>query len=107
MSDEEELDVGPYETQFVPAENDDEQLWDVIEILEEKGKRYKVKWAGNDPSTGKPWKASWVGKHDCTNDLIHAWKVKQAQKKREAERRKSGTSFHCPVLMASLIPSSC
>lgn len=95
MSDEEadtSVELEPYQTQFVPPENDDEKLWDVIEILAERGKRYRVKWAGNDPSTGKPWAPSWVLKQDCTDDLIYAWKIKQAQKKKQAEKRKASMS---------------
>ena len=99
MSDDEANGPG---TQFIPGDNDEEELWDVIEILEEKGQRYKVKWAGNNPTTGKPWAPSWVGKTDCTNDLIAAWK----EKKKKKDRRKTGTfSSRFPPTTA-FIPSS-
>ncbi|OBZ79929.1 Exocyst complex component 1 [Grifola frondosa] len=34
-----------YNTQFEPQENDEDNLWEVIEVLEEKGNRYKLKKA--------------------------------------------------------------
>ncbi|KAF9814499.1 hypothetical protein IEO21_05050 [Rhodonia placenta] len=83
------LQVPDYNTQFIPQEDDEETLWDVIEILAERANRYQVKWAGTDPATGKPWAPSWVPKHDCTDQLIHDWKVKQAKKKKDAATRKS------------------
>ncbi|CDO72980.1 hypothetical protein BN946_scf185007.g34 [Trametes cinnabarina] len=83
-----ETELSEYQTQFVPQENDEEDLWDVLEILEERGRKYKVRWAGIDPSTKKPWAPSWVPKHDCTDDLIHEWKKKKAAKKEEAEKRR-------------------
>ena len=79
--------VSEYETQFVPRSDDDEVLWEVQEITAENGKKYKVKWAGTDPATGKPWAQSWVAKHDCTDDLVLEWKVKKQQR---AERKKRG-----------------
>ncbi|RDX51079.1 hypothetical protein OH76DRAFT_1401850 [Lentinus brumalis] len=84
------LEIEPYQTQFVPQENDAETLWDVIEITAERAKEYRVRWKGNDPATGKPWAQSWVPKHDCTDDLIRDWKIAKAKKKKEAEKRKSG-----------------
>ena len=72
------------ETQFIPQEDDLEVLWEVIEITAEKAKQYRVRWAGNDPKTRKPWPQSWVPKHDCTDDLVLAWK----HKKSGAERKK-------------------
>lgn len=80
--------VSEYETQFVPRSDDDEVLWEVQEITAENGKKYKVKWAGTDPATGKPWAQSWVAKHDCTDDLVLEWKVKKQQQR--AERKKRG-----------------
>ncbi|KAK1230159.1 hypothetical protein PQX77_006753 [Marasmius sp. AFHP31] len=75
------LEISDFETQFVPQENDDETLYRVIEITEEdtRRKRYKVRWAGNDPKTKKPWDQSWVKKSDCTNDLVMEWKRKKAR----------------------------
>lgn len=81
------LEISEPDTQFVPQEDDDEILWEVIEITAEKPKTYKVKWAGINPKTKKPWAQTWVSKHDCTDDLVHAWKVKQAKAK------KKGTSL--------------
>lgn len=73
------LEISSPDTQFVPQEDDDDLLWEVIEITSERGSNYKVRWAGIDPQTGKPWKQSWVPKHDCTDILVRAWKVKQAK----------------------------
>ena len=85
MSDYEELAVDPSdpETQFIPQDDDDETLWEVIEITAEKKKLYKVRWKGVDPKTQKPWPQSWVAKHDCTDDLVRNWKLRQAQKKKK------------------------
>ena len=82
------LEISEPETQFVSQEDDEDILWEVIEITAEKSKQYRVRWAGEDPKTRKPWPQSWVPKHDCTNDLVLAWKRKQAQRKKDAERRK-------------------
>ena len=82
------LEISQPETQFVPQEDDVEILWEVIEITAEKGKQYRVRWAGTDPKTRKPWPQSWVPKHDCTDDLVLAWKRKQALKKKGAGRGK-------------------
>ena len=89
MSDDEDFSLGHLdpETQFVPQEDDDETLWEVIEITAEKGKLYKVRWKGVDPRTQKPWPQSWVAKHDCTDDLVGEWKLKQGKKKK-------GTCYH-------------
>ena len=88
MSDDEDFWLGPSdpETQFIPKEDDDETLWEVIEITAEKGKLYKVRWKGIDPRTRKPWPQSWVAKQDCTDDLVREWKLKQGKKK--------GTCYH-------------
>ncbi|KIY48474.1 hypothetical protein FISHEDRAFT_73670 [Fistulina hepatica ATCC 64428] len=59
------------------------QLWEVVKITAEKGKKYKVQWAGADEH-GKPWPESWVHKHDCTPDLVAAWKEKKAARRKSA-----------------------
>jgi hypothetical protein len=74
------------DTQFVPREDD--VLWQVIEIIAEKGDKYKVSWAGNDPDTSKPWPPSWVFKRDCTDDLVRDWKRKKALKKGNTKNSK-------------------
>jgi len=43
----------------------DTDVWAVIEILAEKGNRYRVQWYGTDPDTGKPWPPSWIPKKDA------------------------------------------
>ena len=77
------------ETHFIPQEGDDEVLWKVIEITAENKKNYKVRWEGIDPDTGKPWAQSWVSKHDCTDDLVVAWKRSQALNRRQRGSKKS------------------
>lgn len=99
MSDDgSSVELEPYETQFVPKENDDNELWDVIAIVAERPQQFKVKWKGIDPATRKPWKDSWVSKEDCTDDLIREWKVKQAKKK----AGKLGTFAHMKATVALL-----
>jgi hypothetical protein len=35
--------------------------FEVLEIVDQKGRnKFKVSWAGIDPSTGKPWPSAWV-----------------------------------------------
>ncbi|EMD41928.1 hypothetical protein CERSUDRAFT_110486, partial [Gelatoporia subvermispora B] len=86
---ESSLEIPPYETQFISQEDDDETLWEVIEILDERPTRYKVKWAGLD-TAGKPWAPSWVPKHDCTDILVRDWKIKQARKKKGTIKKTTG-----------------
>ncbi|KAF8154419.1 hypothetical protein B0H34DRAFT_716392 [Crassisporium funariophilum] len=91
MSDEEDLvslvslpSISSPETQFIPQEDDEETLWEVIEITAEKPRLYKVRWKGNDPATSKPWPQSWVPRRDCTDDLVRDWKARQENKKARA-----------------------
>ncbi|KIK63306.1 hypothetical protein GYMLUDRAFT_464287 [Collybiopsis luxurians FD-317 M1] len=62
------------ETQFIPQSGDEDTLWEAVAIVAENAKLYKIKWAGFDPATGKPWADSWVAKHDVTRDLVEAWR---------------------------------
>lgn len=84
LDDEVGIVVSDLETQFMPQSDDEDELWEVIEITGERSKEYKVKWAGINEKTSKPWPQSWVPKHDCTDDLVLTWKAK----KKELERRK-------------------
>ncbi|KAI5994813.1 hypothetical protein EDD15DRAFT_765449 [Pisolithus albus] len=79
-------DLSEFETQFVPQSNDDEVLYEVEEITAESLHKYRVKWAGLDPATQKPWPQSWVDKHDCTDALVAEWKAKKAKKKQQKQR---------------------
>jgi hypothetical protein len=72
---------------FIPFADDEENLWEVLEIIGEQTGWYQVKWAGKDPTTGKTWAPSWVPKVDCTDDLKEAWMTKQA--KAEAGKEKT------------------
>lgn len=94
---------------FQPRDDDEETLWDVIEILKEKKRHYFVKWAGNDPQTGKPWASSWVGKGDVTDDLVEKWKTQKAEMKaRAAAHRKKCAWRHfndCSVPVMPRYPS--
>ena len=65
---------------FVPQEDDEETLWEVIRITGEKDNMYKVHWKGVDPKTQKPWPQSWVRKSDCTDDLVFEWKRLKKEK---------------------------
>jgi hypothetical protein len=88
-------DIPKYNTQFEPGPDDDETLWTVLEIVKENRDKYLVKWEGVDPDTGKPWDLSWVPKRDCTNDLIHDWKVSKAKKTQARKRKRKGKSVIC------------
>lgn len=82
-SDSEEVSL---ETQFELREDD--ELYEVLEIIGERKNEYRVRWAGNDPKTKKPWLPSWVPKHDCTDDLVIIWKKQQRKQKEERTRAK-------------------
>ena len=69
---------------FKPRDDDDETLFEVIEITGETKDKYRVRWEGNDPKTKKPWPQSWVPKWDCTDDIVLIWKT---EKKKQKERR--------------------
>ncbi|KAH9042630.1 hypothetical protein EDB85DRAFT_1083123 [Lactarius pseudohatsudake] len=59
-----------------PTPNE-ETWWEVVEIVAEDGKRYRVRWAGKDPKTGKPWPLSWVPNSHCSSELIKDWERKK------------------------------
>lgn len=92
----EESTEGDSESQFIPQPDDDETLWEVIEITQEKSKEFKVKWKGVDPKTGRPWPQNWVPKKDCTDDLRRAWR-KQLALKKEAAKGKGKGAYHVKV----------
>lgn len=46
---------------YVESQILEEGAWcEIKEIVAERGNRYKVVWAGEDPATGQPWKPEWV-----------------------------------------------
>lgn len=71
-----------YETQFEPHSDDEETLYNVEKILDERGNKFLVQWEGTDPQTGKKWPPDWVPKTDCTDDLIAEWKQAKERRKR-------------------------
>lgn len=89
---------------FVQRSDDEEELWEVIEITKEKATMFKVRWKGDDPETGKPWAQSWVPKSDVTDDLKKDWKRRQ---KAKASRSKFALSpIRSMVLIAIWMQSS-
>jgi hypothetical protein len=88
---------------FQPREDD--ELWDVTDIIDEKRGQYLVNWAGVDPATGKPWKPSWVAKGDVTDDLVEKWKNhKKERRDSAATRRKKCACQHFDDYSAPVMP---
>ncbi|WVQ67851.1 uncharacterized protein L199_006056 [Kwoniella botswanensis] len=89
-------DSSPPETQFISQEDDADNLWEVSEILDERGPPktgdYLVQWKGKDPDTGKPWTPSWTKKKDCTTDLVREWKAKRANREAQESKMKEEKS---------------
>ena len=60
------------QVKFSPRDEDEDELWEVVEILAARKMNSKegfiVRWAGLNPDTGKPWEDSWVPREDCTDD---------------------------------------
>lgn len=67
-------------TQFIPEANDADNLYEAVEIMDERGApvdgEYLIKWSGTD-KYGRPWKPSWEKKSGCTDALIMEWKEKK------------------------------
>lgn len=91
------------ETQYVPEEDDSQNMHGVECILDERGPKnkgeYLIKWLGIDPATSEPWKPTWEPKSGCTPALIAEWREKkksdpriikllsEREKRREVERK--------------------
>ncbi|KAF8335125.1 hypothetical protein F5887DRAFT_892276 [Amanita rubescens] len=102
---EESTSFSSSEHQFQPREDDEEVLWDVIDIIDEKRAQYLVNWAGVDPATKKPWKPSWVAKGDVTDDLVEKWKKhKKERQGSAAARRKKCALQYFDDYSAPMIP---
>ncbi|KAI0049327.1 hypothetical protein FA95DRAFT_891089 [Auriscalpium vulgare] len=87
-------DLEDSQVKFEPGSSDGEQLWEAIEIVKEDPKRgFLVRWAGNDPNTGKPWPNSWSLREDCTDDLVQEW--------REKQRAAKGAYLSCETVRSS------
>jgi hypothetical protein len=98
-----EVDLSDFATQFVPQDGDSDILWEVIEITAERGNKYKVRWAGVDPKTKRPWPQEWVAKHDCTPDIVAAWKQKRAKQKKAKEKVKEKVKGEMLVIVAGIM----
>ncbi|SRR6266702_1612829 len=70
------MSSGSHRNRNDPVPNE-ETSWEVVEIVAEDGKRYRVRWAGKDPKTGKPWPLSWVPNSHCSSGLIKEWERKK------------------------------
>ncbi|KAG2004813.1 hypothetical protein CC2G_003331 [Coprinopsis cinerea AmutBmut pab1-1] len=81
----------------------EEDFWPIVGILAEDKKRYKVRWDGTDPKTGRPWPDSWVPKEDVTEDVEDDWNdlplaerekrtAEQKQLEKQKRRRSSNKS---------------
>ena len=94
-SDEEEEETQQM-TQFSAHDSDNanDNMWEVLCILAESRNKYQVQWAGIDPETGEPWKPDWIGKEDCTDELIREWKQVKARKT-EAKKRARASHRTC------------
>ena len=77
-------------------------MFEALEILDEKGNQYLIRWAGHDPMTGLPYKPSWEPKNGATPLLVQEWKkakkedpsiVGLSERKR---KRKAGTRTASP-----------
>jgi hypothetical protein len=77
--------------EFESRSDDDENLWTVDCILDEKKNLFLIKWAGIDPATTKPWANSWVHKSDVTDIARDEWRELKAQK--AAQKRKAKGSL--------------
>lgn len=43
-----------------PRDSSQESWWEAIDIIDQKGDRYLISWAGINPNTGKQWEPTWV-----------------------------------------------
>ena len=68
------------------TEPSEDGYWPALEILGERKHDYLVNWDGIDPETGRAWTPSWTRKTEVTEDLIEAWDVKKAAKKKNNPR---------------------
>lgn len=90
------MSSGSHQSQNDPALNE-ETSWEVVEIVAEDGKRYKIRWAGKNPKTGKPWPLSWVPNSHCSSELIKEWERNKATKVSPLASTSSFESPQAPV----------
>lgn len=74
------------ENQVEVDESSEDGYWPALEILSEKKHDYLVNWDGINPETGRAWTPSWTRKTEVTDDLIEAWEIKKAAKKKNNHR---------------------
>jgi hypothetical protein len=68
------------------TEDEANKLWKVLGIVAERKNKYKIRWEGDDPATGKPWPNSWTMKEDVTSDVIEEWlALPEEERKRRTE----------------------
>ncbi|KAF8900081.1 hypothetical protein CPB85DRAFT_1458325, partial [Mucidula mucida] len=79
----------PESQRFIPQSDDDKNVFPALAITAEKGKKFKVRWAGTDPATNKPWPESWEPKSNVMSPLVRDWKARKQAKK---DRKKSSST---------------
>lgn len=90
-------------TRFIPKDDDD--LWEVIEITDERETTYRVRWAGTNPKTRKPWPLQWVPKEDVTNDLVITWKQVRAKRRKTVSTKRTRKMCTSPTKRQSIVQS--
>jgi hypothetical protein len=88
--------------------------WQVVEVVAEEGKRYRVRWAGEDPKTGKPWPLAWVPSSYCSPDLVKEWEEKKGANSmtiasehlhlRRDTAKESGSTASAPMTKLPQVP---
>ncbi|EKM55782.1 uncharacterized protein PHACADRAFT_195835 [Phanerochaete carnosa HHB-10118-sp] len=80
------------EHKFIPKDDDDQTLWEALEITDEDDEAFRIRWAGLNPKTKRPWPLQWVLKEDVTDDLVKAWRQVKPKRRRSASTAKVSTS---------------
>jgi hypothetical protein len=87
-------------SRFVPKDTDEQELFNVECIVDERRGEYQVRWEGVNPETGRPWALDWVKKSDCTDDLVAEWKEKKALMTEKKKKKKDKISETGSMLLA-------
>lgn len=75
-------------TQFIP---NSQELYEAIEILDERPGKYLIRWEGTDPISGKPYAPSWEDKEGCTPLLVQDWKRAKRLELQATKRKRRST----------------